>query len=84
MVAETFTEEQARDKLIELGFDVVDARDSRFMGYSIELQGNGTWIVFELVKHTNDAVGKMNLSGWKPSLVEALQWLQARIKEGRA
>lgn len=83
---ETFTEEQAKEKLEELGFDVVDARDARFVGYSIEQDlEHDCYVVYELMEYGYHGALRANLSGWGAgfTLTEALSWLQGRIKEGR-
>lgn len=80
----SFTEARAKEKLEELGFEVIDTRDYRFFGYSIE-QFQGHWVVFELsVREEDGDKLRANLSGHKESFIEALSWLTQRVKEGRA
>ena len=81
------TEAEAKEVLEGMGFEVIDVADGTFRGYSIEEdKEHGCWVVFEMSDYPQHGTLRKNLSGWGAnlSLVEALQWLQARIKEGKA
>ncbi len=70
-----FTEEEAKDKLEELGFKVMLATDMEFLGYSIEPNGEG-WGVYELYqpKGTFDRIAR-SLSGKLATQRTAVVWL---------
>ncbi len=70
-----FTEEEAKDKLIELGFDVVRVEDQDFIGWSVEHNGDG-WGVYELyrTKGTFDRIAS-SASGKLETQLDCYMWL---------
>jgi len=71
-----FTEEEAKGKLEELGFEVIAVEDLEHLGYSIERDGDKGWNACELsrTKGTFDRTA-MSLSPRMPTAKDASLWL---------